>query len=115
MKISNQPSLKQEYLPNLNRVNEFIKGSALTAKRHLDRELVWVKYGNIWVALQDCLSDPRIKRDVSFYDEDLFLVHLVESDDNPNDDCNIPYRSRWGTYDLYKYSIQKAISEFCNI
>lgn len=97
----------------INRINEFIDTLGLQAKRHLDRELVWIKNGNIWVALQDCLNDPYIKRDVAFYDEDLFLVHLVESRENPNDDYNVPYRSRWRTFDLSKWPISKAISEFC--
>lgn len=103
------------YCEVLERINDFIDKLVSKQNRFLERELVWVKDGKYWWAFQDCMNDPYLRRDVAFYDNDLFLFHIIETSLNPNLDPNVPYNSKWGTYNLQAVSLSKAIEDFINL
>jgi hypothetical protein len=96
----------------IERLHDFIDHSAQQYMRYMERELIWIKEEkNIWWAFQDCLHDPYYKRDTCFYDEDIFILHIVETPYNPNTDF-AAYAGRWGYYNLSNYSFAKAMQEF---
>ena len=95
----------------LNEISDKIYINTIDKNRYLDRELVWVKEDGLWWVLQDCKNDPYIKKDTAFYDEDLFLIHLIKSFEDPNK-VQIYDNNSWETVDLKTKPISKIISEY---
>lgn len=103
----------EKFKAALEQVYNSIDSMCLKSIHFLDRELIWIKRKNgIWISLQDCRNDFIYNTDTASYDYDLFLLHIIKSDGNPNEDRNIMYRSSWVTYNLYQVGILEAMHEF---